>query len=359
VSTGGGRWVSLDQLAALNDLMAALIRAGVPLETGLGEMGRDLPGRLGTIAERLSQRMEQGENLEHILATDSEHFPPVWRAAVLAGVRSGHLAVALEGLSETARRVAEHRRSVVLAMIYPLIVTLLAYGLLLFLLMRAPLHYQIGLDLSGSPDPLLAWMAWLGETAGWVLLVIPMLVAVSLAAGWYRLGRFALPGRDARPTGPQRFAARWPSLRRAVQDSRLATFAEILSLLLRQQVPLDEALVLSAEASGDRALAAAARDLAGHLQSGQPLIGPNAIPPPLPRLLGWMLASGMPAEELGSALAQTAETYRERSRRGANWAAVYLPILLTVFVGGTATLLAALAALAPVWRLLYTLGQSA
>ena len=39
--------VTLDQLIALNDEMAALVRAGVPLERGLIEAGRDLRLALG------------------------------------------------------------------------------------------------------------------------------------------------------------------------------------------------------------------------------------------------------------------------------------------------------------------------
>ena len=76
---GAAGAISLDQLVALNDEMAALVRAGVPLEQGLTELGRDMPGRLGEIAAELGQRMGGGETLPQILAADEHRFPPVWR----------------------------------------------------------------------------------------------------------------------------------------------------------------------------------------------------------------------------------------------------------------------------------------
>ena len=104
--------ITLEQLIALNDEMAALVRAGVPLERGLAALGGELPGRPGKLAERLASRMDAGENLSQILADEDERFPPVWRAVVEAGLRSGHLAAALESLSATARRAAELRKPV-------------------------------------------------------------------------------------------------------------------------------------------------------------------------------------------------------------------------------------------------------
>ena len=44
-------------MIALNDEIAALVRAGVPLEQGLGHLGGDLPGRLGTFTTALADRM--------------------------------------------------------------------------------------------------------------------------------------------------------------------------------------------------------------------------------------------------------------------------------------------------------------
>ena len=136
-SSGGS--VTLDQLIALSDEMAALVRAGVPLERGLIEAGREIRGRLGEIANDLGTRLSQGERLPEALVQSDRAMPDVYRAVVEAGVRSGRLSQALEGMAAIARNYADARRAVGLAMLYPLIVLALAYALaLLFILLIAP-----------------------------------------------------------------------------------------------------------------------------------------------------------------------------------------------------------------------------
>ena len=56
----GGRPISLDQLLALSDEMAALVRAGIPLEQGLTALGHESPGKLGSVATRLADRLRSG-----------------------------------------------------------------------------------------------------------------------------------------------------------------------------------------------------------------------------------------------------------------------------------------------------------
>src|SRR3954454_9198412 len=114
----GGGAIALEDLIALNDEIAALVRAGVPLERGLLDVGGELRGRLRAIATGLGERMGRGESLPQALEAEGERIPRVYRAVVQAGLRTGRLAVALEGLARLARRVADLRRVVGLALIY-------------------------------------------------------------------------------------------------------------------------------------------------------------------------------------------------------------------------------------------------
>jgi general secretion pathway protein F len=133
--TGSGA-VSIDQFIALNDELAALVRAGFPLERGLRELGRDIPGALGDTVNVLATRLNHGETLPQALAAEQHRFPGVYRAVVQAGLKAGRLSAALEGLASFARSYADVRRSIGMALIYPLIVLMMAYGLLLFFLLR-------------------------------------------------------------------------------------------------------------------------------------------------------------------------------------------------------------------------------
>jgi general secretion pathway protein F len=344
--------VTLDQLIALNDEIAALARAGVPLDEGLLHLGRDLPGRLGKLSRRLGERLEAGEPLTRVLE-DEKGLPPAYRAIVAAGIRSGRLAVALEGLSTLVRRAAEMRRTVAIALVYPLLVLALAYALFAFMLVGCfPVMLTVFRDFlpdgggvrvlerveSAAPY----WLPWL-----------PVAVVVPVAVWWFRSRRAwslegsAPPGSRAGRRGHRQ------SFRSVLQAGRLSVFAETLALLLQQDVPLEEAVELAADASADRSLREACRQLAERLRRGESARDwdPSQARP----LVAWLLAGVQDRTLLIAALRRAAEAYRRHANWALRWLSVYLPLWLTVAIGGTAVMLYAVSVFGPWCRVLYEL----
>lgn len=349
--------ITLDQLIALNDEIAALVRAGVPLEEGLEALGGDLPGQPGRLAQLLATRMSSGESLSKILSEDEQMFPPVWRAVVAAGLRSGHLAAALESLSATARRIAELRKAVGAGLVYPIIVVTFAYAILLFLLLRLiPMMLTVQSDLVGRADRIMLFLNGLGETVWWWAVALPLAAIVVVALLWRRTGRAAWTWHGAAKAGSwSRQFGRRGGIRGTIQLGRMATFSEVMALLIKEQVPLEEALVLAAQASGDRTITRAAGDLAERLRRGEQFEDRSELPAGLPPLLGWLLISGRRQPDLSGALLRSAAVYRSRAEHKAVWTSIYLPIWLTVFVGGSATLVCGILTFTPLLRLFYQL----
>src|SRR5688500_16429760 len=121
--------VSLEQLIAVNDEVAALVRSGVPLELGLRQAAGDLPGRLRRISSDLAAALNRGDSLPEALDRCGHQFPPVYRAIVEAGLRGRNLPRALEAVTGFAKSSLELRRQLSLALVYPLIVIGVAYAL--------------------------------------------------------------------------------------------------------------------------------------------------------------------------------------------------------------------------------------
>jgi general secretion pathway protein F len=355
--------ITLDELVALNDEMLALVRAGVPLEQGLADVRHDVRGNLGRISGILAERMTRGETLPHILATSPEQFPPLYRAIVQAGIRSGRLAAALEETSASIRRLAALRRLVMLAMIYPLIVFFVCYGMFLFFAVKiAPLIYRAA-PLEHPPVVLRA-IASIHNGIEWWGAILPAIVLTLAIMWWYRSRQTLVlqTGGSARIFG-------WvPSFRRLLDETRAAGFAETLALLIDHDVPLSEAMTLAAEASGDFRLISAATRLADEVSAG--IVKSNsaaanrettdrdasgsanaAIPP----MLQWLIATGARQPALGKALRDAADSYRRRAVRRADWLRVRLPVVLMLGIGGTVTVLYALALFVPWTSLLYEL----
>jgi len=338
--------ITLDDLVALNDELRALVRAGIPLEKGLRSLGQDLPGRLGTLARSLGERLERVESFVDVLAERSDQFPRAYRAVVAAGVRSGHLPAALEGISTAARRAADLRRVMIVSLIYPVAVLVLASGIFLLTATKlSPMVTRFYQELTRGDIPW--WYRQLNrvvEVGPQALLVFWCVLIVS-AGWWFYRSSLATALNTDRRRG-------LPTVTRVLHAGRMATFADVLAMMVDHRVPLDEAVVLASEASGDRLLTNSCSALAQRVRSGGQTV---ALPKGLPPLLGWLIVAGVRQDQLAKTLRQTAASYRRRAKTMGNWLTVYLPILLSAGIGGAIVALYAFLVMAPFFDLLYRL----
>ncbi len=350
--------VSLDQLLALNDEIASLVRAGIPLDRGLTDWGREASGKLGTLAAQLSDRLRQGESLADIVAREHTAFPPVWRAVVLAGLRSGHLATALESLSHTSRRALELRRSIAYALIYPAIVVSLAFVLLVFSMVTlVPVLAETSQELLGRGSTIQMVASELAQWLpvwGWG---IPLGLILWALWWWLGSGRLIRSYRGSGMRSRYMFRGYRPraSVRQTLIDGRMATFSEVLSMLEKHDIPLPEAIVLAADTSGDRALMGAARTLAKRVENGEKIQRREDLPRAFPPLLAWSVVAGLGRSGMQRALTTSAEMYRRRALDAARWNTLYLPMLLTVVFGGGAVLLQVTIVFVPFINMLHQL----
>jgi general secretion pathway protein F len=342
------RPVTLDQLIALSDEIAALARAGVPLDRGLRELAVDMPGRLGSLAGEVGRRLEQGESLSHILA---EHpFPPAYRAVIEAGLRAGRLPAALEDVARTARRISHLRTSLGTALLYPLIVLLLAWQLFMFTIARVlPVMVRLLADFEPAVLDYYGAAGRLAHWAPWLAWGVPAVLLMWAGWSWLRSGQVA-GGVELHPW------LAWGaigSLRRMQRAGRMAALAETLSTLIASEVPLDEAVSLATAAVGSPQLAKGGSELADRIRRGQ-LGGPP--PAGFPPLLAWTLTCGN-REQLQKSLRRTAQVYRDEFERRGQWLTLYVPLFATVVVGGAVVMIYALLSLGPWIVILRRLAQ--
>jgi general secretion pathway protein F len=344
--------ITLEQLIALNDEIAALVRAGVPLDRGLQSLGEDLPGRLGRFAGQLAEHVARGESLTDALAGPAAGLPLLYRAVIEAGIAAGRLPAALESLAGSLRRLAETRRSVVLSLVYPLLLFLLAWGLFAYSASTlAPAVYSSFKDLHFAGGEWFRPIARLGQSARIWGPLGPVVVLV-LAWLWWLGSRGAAVAQGARAT----WVFGWiPGLGRILYLSRTAVFVEVLKLLVENRLPLDRAVMLAAEAAGDARLSEAAAEFAAAIRRGEP--GLAADLPDLPPLLSWLIASGQRNDTLLPALRHAADDYRRRALYQAELSRVMLPVFVTCSISAVIVLSYALVFLAPYFVLLRSLAQ--
>jgi general secretion pathway protein F len=308
--------ITLDHLIALGDEIAALSRAGLPLERGLAALGEDMPGGLGRVAKTLAQRAGRGQPLAAALDELGPRLPRACRAVVEAGIRAGRLPAALESLSAMLRRLADLRRTVAMALLYPMIVVGIAWALFaVFTAQVAPglleMLQSVGARGAGPLEVLVRWgrdaRIW-GPVGPAVLLLLAVL--------WWLAARRATLAAAPAAT---RLLGWLPWLGRSLRWSRAAAFADLLAVLVENGVPLDQSLRLAGQSCGDPRLAAAAEDMAESVSRGVAGIAADVHPRLLPHrwfppLLAWLIArqGAATAPSLLPALRHASENYRRR-----------------------------------------------
>lgn len=328
------------RLLALADEVVALSRCGMPLERGLYALGKDLPGKTGRFIQEVGGELQSGKSLEDTMAERPE-FPPLFRTVVAAGIRSGNLAAALERLATAVRTGLGLRTRLRLSLIYPLLVAGMAYVLfVLAAFLLFPRVQTTYIEHLMTP-PRWSLADWLTQHP-WQWIWAPPLLGLAAAAWTWRHGALPWFGRP---------------LARLQKSTHLAIFSELLSMLVDHGEPLEDALELAAAATDHPPLIQSASELAKELRAGS---APGTTPSTtaLPPLMVWSLQTARSSEHLSRSLRRAAGVYRRQADHLAQWCELYLPSLLVVCIGGTATLIYALAMAVPWSQIIIDLIQA-
>jgi type II secretory pathway component PulF len=149
-----------------------------------------------------------------------------------------------------------------------------------------------------------------------------------------------------------------PGASRILFPERCARFAASLAALLDNRVPLSEALLISGDASGDADLTLGAKSLAAAEQEGRPPSDDSPVARRFPPFMRWAIWHSDATAGRARALEIAARMYHEAAERRAQRLHTLAPMAILVLVGGTVTLLYALALFVPVVELLCTLTRA-
>jgi general secretion pathway protein F len=132
---GGGGGISVTELTLFTRQLSTLVRSGLPLDEALTAVSQQSESkRVKRISLGVRASVLEGSSLAQALNQFPNAFPPLFRATVEAGEQSGKLDVILERLADYVERRQELQQKVLLASLYPLILTVVAIGVVVLLL---------------------------------------------------------------------------------------------------------------------------------------------------------------------------------------------------------------------------------
>lgn len=298
-----GRSISPLELALVTRQLATLVKSGMPLDEALQAVSEQSERpRLQSIMLGVRTKVLEGHPLESGLADYPQAFPEIYRATVAAGEQSGHLDGVLERLADYTESRQILRQKVSQAMIYPIIVTLLAIIIVSGLLMYVvPKIVTVFADLNQIlPLPtriLIALSDFMVNNGIWLLLGI-----IAAVAGI----RFLL-----RKEGPRRkydlLLLRLPLIGRLTRGLNTARFTSTLSILAGSGVPVLEALRIAGGVITNIPMRDAVMQTALRVREGAPIGKSLGVSKLFPPMTIHLITSGEVSGELEAMLERSAQ----------------------------------------------------
>lgn len=317
-----------DRLTLLREL-SLLLRAGLSVERALVAMqGMTEKPRQKHVLQSLLDGLRGGEALSSAMRRADHLFPETTRKLVAAGEASGKLAEVMTRLATTAERTAELRERVVSALIYPalLIVVMFAVLVVIFTVVLPrlePLFAQSGAALPWPAAMLLAVSGFFNGYGTWVA----VLLAAGLAAGLYALRQPETQLRVDRYSTRTRFLLNIP------QNYAAAQFCRNLGMLLDGGLPLNRALESAEGAIVNRFMRQQAAKVSDAVRQGRTLKAALDSAAVFPRLTVEFAAVGEETGRLGAMLNEAADILDNDVRTKLDRLSALLLPVVTIILG--------------------------
>lgn len=290
--------------------MATLLEAGLTLDRSLQiliELGAE--ERVNRVLEDLQARVRGGATFSAALEQQGGQFPRLYINMVRAGETSGALDGVLARLAEYLERSADLRETVVSALVYPLILLVVAgLSVILLLVFVVPQFAVLFKDMGAAlPLPTRVVMA-LGDffrDFWWALLALIAIIALAIEKAL------------AKPEVRDRFDSRvlrLPLFGDLIWKMETARFCHTLSTLLKNGLTLLSALNLAKEVVSNRKLAGLMAEASEELKRGKGLAQPFTQREILPQMALQMVRVGEESGALDVMLAKVANIYDKETQ---------------------------------------------
>jgi general secretion pathway protein F len=334
------------ELALITRQFATLLGAGLTIEESLqGLIEQSSNHRIRSILTAVRSSVMEGQSLSAAIGNFPVAFPGLYRASLHAGEETGRLDQVLERLADYTENTTALRRRIMIALIYPVILTVVAIlivtGLLTYVVPKVVKVFEE----SGQTLPLLTrGMITISEfLQAWGLW---MLLAIIIGSIIFRL----IFRQPVPKLALHHFILRMPLLGNIVRNLNTSVMARTLAIMSGSGVPLLSAMTASSQVVNNLAMRVAmeqARTDVGEGMSLSKALKKSGLFPPL---LTQMVASGESSGRLDEMLEKSAQVQEnELEARTSIMVGLFEPMMILVM--GAIVLLIVLAILLPIFDL--------
>lgn len=289
--------------------LATLIDAGLPLMRSLNTLSKQErnPVMRSTMSS-LATAVESGSTFSEALAQHPGIFNKLYVNMVKAGELGGVLEIVLTRLAEFQEKSQKIKGKVASAMVYPIIVLVIAGLILTFLLIFiVPKFEQIFKDaLPGVPLPDITLFVigcsdfmvhqWYFVFGGLAALVVGYKIFSATPVGAAILDRIVL---------------RMPIFGDLISKTSISRFSRTLGTLISSGVPILQALNITRETAGNVVVANAIGKIHDSVKEGESVVGPMESSGVFPPMVTSMVQVGEETGQLPDMLVKVADVYED------------------------------------------------
>ena len=301
------RRIPKHEFLVFNQEFATLLKAGMPLVQSLDLLRAQVTNPLfKSVLEDVHEKVRGGMALSDAFGDHGELFPRVYTASLLAGERSGNLDAILRRYVSYEKIVDTVKRKTISALIYPVILIVLAIGLVGLIVLRvvpafSDFYASFNAELPMSTRIIVGVSNVMQAEFG--LIVAAAAIAGAAFAAWVRQ-----PGRRARF---DRGVLAMPWVGPTVRKFTTAQMARTLSTLLGGGIPLVNALEVTARSVSNRYMAQELDVVTQRVREGQGLAPSLAARAVVPDVALKMVEVGESTGSLQEMLNSLADFYDE------------------------------------------------
>jgi type IV pilus assembly protein PilC len=276
----------------------------------------------------ICSRVEAGESFSEALTRHPKSFNRLYVSMVGAGEKGGLLAEILGRLATYLENTARLRKKVKMALMYPTVVTVVAIGITIFLLVRViptfkEVYSGFGAKLPGPTEFLIT-------LSGIVQHYLLYLVVLAGAGIWGWLYFITTKqGRDFWDT--QRI--KLPIFGPIAHKICLARFTRTLASLVRSGVPILEVLQIVSQTVGNTVMEKAIKASAADIERGEGISAALAKHPVFPTMIVRMMSAGEQTGNIDNMLERVSDFLDEEIETTLSGLMSLIEPLLIVFLG--------------------------
>jgi type IV pilus assembly protein PilC len=267
LSLGSAGRINARVLENFTRLLSSLLAAGVPLSRALVILQKEAANPTAKAKwKEVHDLVVDGMSLANAMAKSPDVFPRVYVAMVEAGETGGFLDVVLAQIADFQSREKELRSKVTSALIYPIILLVLAVCVLVFLLVFFIPRFQSIFADFGASLPLLTQII---VGVSHALRSYGLILLLGLGLIGFMVWSWLASAKGRRVW--EGAILRLPTLGGLVARFAMARFCRMLGTLLAAGVPLINGLNVARRSIGNQILVDAVADSIDHVKEGKAL----------------------------------------------------------------------------------------